>query len=62
MGSVTRGAIITLAFAAALIVPAWAGLSRAPNSTGQDGNGCWELITQTNAGAMFPICSSTVHW
>ncbi|KKB77301.1 hypothetical protein VW29_18205 [Devosia limi DSM 17137] len=62
MGSVTRGAIITLAFAAALIVPALAGLSRAPNSPGQDRSGCWELVNQANAGTMFEICSSSRHW
>jgi hypothetical protein len=62
MGSMTRGAIITFAFAAALIVPALAGLAREPSSLGQSQNACWNMTTSTNAGAMFAVCSSDRHW
>jgi hypothetical protein len=61
MGPITRGAIITFAFAVALIVPALAGLARAPTVASQDLNACWKLVTQTNAGVMLPICSSNMY-
>lgn len=63
MGPVTQRIIITLAFAAALTVPALAGLARGTSPAGQHLNQqCWELVTPANAGAMFPICSTKMHW
>lgn len=63
MGPIKQRAIVTLAFAAALVVPALAGLAREPSAASQHQNrGCWALITQTNAGTMLPVCSSKVNW
>lgn len=62
MGPITRTAVITLAFAAALIVPALAALARPPTVDNQSRNPCWEVTAPNNAGAMMSICSSKINW
>lgn len=63
MGPITRRTIITLAFAAAFLVPPLAGMARGSVTEAQSPTkGCWELVTNTNAATMLPICSSTTNW
>lgn len=61
MGPITRSVIIALAFAAALVLPAFASLLRTPDTGAQTADSCWEFVDASNAGAMWSICSGEMY-